>query len=144
MTPSWALGLSINVDYWEYALENVITQMDVNTTAENCVATGDPVFCNLIDRFPDGGIFQIQQPTLNFGKLDTSGYDIGIRYLCAIRRPATSGSAMDATYIDKYDSVVFPVSAPWRWPVRSIASTATMPNGAEPPRSVGHSSRSQR
>jgi outer membrane receptor protein involved in Fe transport len=97
-------GFSASLDYWQYELEDVITPVDVNTTAEICVEAGDPAFCNLIDRLPDGSIRVIRQPTLNFGKLETSGYDIGLRYAL---NDTTAGSfqfGIDATFIDKYDS----------------------------------------
>ncbi len=79
--PSWAPGLSMNVDFWDYSLENVVTQLDVNTIADQCVATGSDDFCSLITRFDDGSVFQLRQPTTNFGKLDTSGIDLGVKYL---------------------------------------------------------------
>jgi outer membrane receptor protein involved in Fe transport len=110
--PSWAPGLSFNVDYWDYSLEDVITQIDVNTVAEQCAATGDPQFCDLISRFPNGAIFQIRLPTYNFGKLDTSGIDAGVRYLWRDTPAGDFRFSIDATYIDKYDSVVLPGTAP--------------------------------
>jgi iron complex outermembrane receptor protein len=110
--PSWLSGLSINFDYWDYSLEDVITQVDVNTTAEQCVATGNPEFCDDISRFSDGQIFQIRLPTANFGKLDTSGYDIGLKYLWRDTPVGDFRFSVDATYIDKYDSVVFPGTDP--------------------------------
>jgi outer membrane receptor protein involved in Fe transport len=106
--PNWLQGLSANVDFWKYTLDNVITQIDVNTVADQCVASGDPQFCGLINRFPDGSIFQIRLPTSNFGKLDTSGIDAGIRYTLRDTAIGDFRFSIDATYIDKYDSVVFP------------------------------------
>lgn len=106
--PSWAPGLSINVDFWDYSLENVVTQLDVNTIADQCLETGLDQWCGLITRFGDGTIFQIQQPTANFGKLDTSGVDIGVRYIWRGTPVGDFRFSVDATYIDKYDSLVFP------------------------------------
>ena len=110
--PSWLSGLSINVDFWDYSLEDVITQIDVNTIADQCLATGEDQFCSLISRFPDGSIFQIRQPTANFGKLDTSGIDFGVKYTWRGTAVGDFRFAVDATYIDKFDSVVFPGTAP--------------------------------
>jgi outer membrane receptor protein involved in Fe transport len=104
--PSWLPGLSINVDYWDYHLEDVITQLDVNTISDQCAETGDPTYCDLISRKTDGSIFQIQQPTANFGQLDTSGVDAGIRYLLRDTPAGDFRFSIDGTYIDKYDSVV--------------------------------------
>jgi iron complex outermembrane receptor protein len=104
--PSWLSGLSVNVDFWDYSLEDVITQLDVNTIADQCVETGADEFCGLISRFPDGGIFQIRQPTANFGKLDTSGIDFGVSYTMRGTAAGNFRFGVDATYIDKYDSLV--------------------------------------
>ncbi len=102
--PSALGGFSVSFDYWEYQLEDVITSVDVNTTADVCVSTGDPVFCGLIDRAQDGQVRVIQQPTLNFGKLETSGYDIGLRYALKDTPAGSFQFGVDTTYIDKYDS----------------------------------------
>ena len=40
--PSWLPGLSMNVDFWDYSLEDVITQLDVNTIADQCVGDRRP------------------------------------------------------------------------------------------------------
>jgi outer membrane receptor protein involved in Fe transport len=106
--PSWAPGLSLNVDFWDYSLENVVTQLDVNTIADQCVATGNDDFCSLITRFSDGSVFQLRQPTTNFGKLDTSGIDLGVRYLWRNTPVGDFRFSVDATYTDKFDSVVVP------------------------------------
>ena len=97
-------GFSASFDYWQYELDDVITPVDVNTTAEICVESGDPVFCGLIDRLPDGSIRVIRQPTLNFGTLETSGYDVGLRYALNDTAAGSFQFGIDATFIDKYDS----------------------------------------
>jgi iron complex outermembrane receptor protein len=110
--PSWLEGLSMNVDFWDYSLKDVITQLDVNTIADQCLQTGLDEWCGLISRFPDGSIFQIRQPTANFGKLDTSGVDLGVKYVLRGTFAGDFRFSVDATYIDKYDSVVFPGTEP--------------------------------
>jgi outer membrane receptor protein involved in Fe transport len=102
--PSALNGFSMTFDYWQYELDDVITGVDVNTTADICVATGDPTFCGFIERAPDGQVTVIQQPTLNFGTLETSGYDVGFRYNMAETSIGNFQFAVDMTYIDKYDS----------------------------------------
>jgi len=105
--PSFLQGLSLNVDFWDYSIDDAITQLDVNTIANQCVATADPIFCNLIQRYDaDGQIFQIQQVTTNFGKLETSGVDFGIKYTLRGTSIGDFRFGIDATYTDKYDSTV--------------------------------------
>jgi outer membrane receptor protein involved in Fe transport len=102
--PSALGGFSVTFDWWRYELDDVITAVDVNTTAEICVDVGDPTFCNFIERFPDGTIQVIHQPTFNLGTLETSGYDIGLRYALADTASGSWQFAIDMTYIDKFDS----------------------------------------
>jgi outer membrane receptor protein involved in Fe transport len=119
--PSFIGGLTLTVDFWDYELENVITSLDVNSTAEICVNSGtsavvdslpgSPSFCSLINRNPDGTIFFIDQPTLNFGTLETSGYDVGIEYALNDTPAGSFLFALDTTFIDKYDSTPCAVCA---------------------------------
>lgn len=112
--PGFLDGFSMTFDWWRYKLDDVITSLDVNTTAEICVTSGasalvtslpgNPSFCSLLLRNPDGTIFFIDQPTLNFGKLKTSGYDIGFKYSLKDTAAGSFEFALDTTYIDKYNS----------------------------------------
>jgi outer membrane receptor protein involved in Fe transport len=116
--PSFVQGLSMSVDFWDYSIDDAITQLDVNTIAGQCVRTGDPFFCNLINRFEDGEVFQIRQLTTNFGKLETNGIDFGVKYTLRGTRIGDFRFSVDATYTDKYDSTVVPGS-----PVIHVAGT---------------------
>jgi outer membrane receptor protein involved in Fe transport len=102
--PSALGGFSVTFDWWRYELDDVITGVDVNTTADICVQTGDPMFCGFITRSSDGQVLVIDQPTLNFGTLETSGYDVGLRYNLADTASGSWQFAVDMTFIDKYDS----------------------------------------
>jgi outer membrane receptor protein involved in Fe transport len=104
--PEFVSGLSLSIDYWEYTIDDVITQVDVNTSAEQCVATGSPQFCGYINRFGDGTILQILEPTINLGKLETSGVDISAAYTLPDTGLGDFRFGLDATYTDKYDSTV--------------------------------------
>ncbi len=77
-------GLSLSVDYWKYKLDNLITQVDPNFAADQCVATGADAFCGLMNRFdggPNSGLFQVfQEPIVNLGTLETDGIDFGVKY----------------------------------------------------------------
>ena len=102
--PSFLNGFSTTIDYWEYSISDIITSVDVNTTATVCVATGDPVFCGLINRAADGAVLVIGQPTLNFGKLETNGWDFGFKYVMNDTAAGSFQFSLDTTYIDAYDS----------------------------------------
>jgi outer membrane receptor protein involved in Fe transport len=104
--PGFAEGLSLSADWWSYEIDNVITQVDVNTSASQCVATGSPQFCGYINRFPDGTILQILEPTINLGKLETDGMDLGAAYRFSTVASGDWRFSVDATWTHKYDSTV--------------------------------------
>lgn len=108
--PEWLDGFSTKIDFWIYELEDTIESLDVNTIAEQCVATGDPTFCGYIQRFPNGQVNVIDQPTANLGAIEAEGVDIGFKYAFD-RLPGLGDNAqvgrfrasLDTTYVDKYD-----------------------------------------
>jgi outer membrane receptor protein involved in Fe transport len=102
--PSWFNGFSVNVDWWQYKLDDVITAVDVKTASDICVSNGTEQFCDYFKRGPDGQILTVQQPTINLGKLETSGYDFGVKYMLRDTAAGSFQFTLDSTYIDKYDS----------------------------------------
>ncbi len=104
--PSWLPGFSASVDVWRYKLKDLITRVDPNFTSEQCVATGDPLFCDLIVRYPSGpsaGQVQIaQEPYLNLGTLKTQGVDVGLKYTLRNTRAGNFRFSLDTTYTDSY------------------------------------------
>ena len=127
--PQFAKGLSLSIDYWDYSIDNVITQVDVNTAAQVCVATGSPQFCGYTNRFPDGTIQQILEPTINLGSLDTSGVDFSVAYALADYRlrgfPFRRGRYLHGQVRQHRCRH----SGHWRLPATTTASTATSRNG---------------
>jgi outer membrane receptor protein involved in Fe transport len=102
-------NFSIRVDYWNYEIDDVITQLDTNFSINQCVATGDPNFCNLVTRFTDpnnaGIVYLFRQPTVNLGKLETDGYDVGAHYGLRDTGIGDFTFQIDWTHILKYDSL---------------------------------------
>jgi iron complex outermembrane receptor protein len=114
---SFIRGLSLTVDYWKYKLDDLITQLDPNFAANQCVLTGADQFCGLMFRYPEtsnnAGIFQVfQEPIVNLGKLKTDGVDFGIKY--AIRQTAIGSFnfSLDVTHINSYENTPAPGAAP--------------------------------
>jgi iron complex outermembrane recepter protein len=103
--PSFIDGLSMSVDYWNYSLDDDITQPDPTKVADLCVATGDDFFCGLINRFSDGTIFQIVLPTLNFAERDLDGIDFSVNYNLLDLPIGSLRFGVEATYTDSYDSL---------------------------------------
>ena len=111
--PGWLKGLSLTVDVWDYKIDDVITGLDVNTTATGCANSGSTFFCDLITRFSDGEVQTIQQPTVNLGTLETNGIDMGVQYNLRGTGAGDFRFRVDATYIDSYENTLpVPGTAP--------------------------------
>ncbi|MGC1301707.1 MAG: TonB-dependent receptor [Caulobacteraceae bacterium] len=88
-TPRWVPGLSFSVDYYNITVKNLIGTIPGGTTLQQCLSSGSPFFCNLIQRSPTGLLFGDASPTtagfvnetnLNTGYLKTSGIDFEGNY----------------------------------------------------------------
>jgi outer membrane receptor protein involved in Fe transport len=116
-------GLSLTVDYWKYKLDDLITQLDPNFAANQCVLTGNDQFCGLMFRYPtllpDGtvsnnaGLFQVfQEPIVNLGKLKTDGIDFGIKYSLRQTAIGSFNFSLDVTHINSYENTPAPGATP--------------------------------
>jgi iron complex outermembrane receptor protein len=114
--PSFLPGFSIDIDYWKYDLNQVITLLDSNYSANQCVATGSPTFCGYASRFLSGAqqgqIEVFSNPTSNLGSLSTDGVDLGLHYALRNTPVGSFQFATDITDTMSYLSVAAPGAAP--------------------------------
>lgn len=114
--PSWLSGLSIDIDYWKYNLNQLITLLDSNYSIQQCVANGNPTFCNLVTRYQTGAqqgqVLVFNNPTSNLGSLMTDGVDLGIKYAMRNTRAGTFQFSADITDTMSYLNVPAPGAAP--------------------------------
>ncbi len=113
--PRFIPGLTFSVDYFDITVDDFISAgIGAQVVLDNCLATGDPTFCNLIVRSSTGslaaGTFGVgfQQTNINIAELNTSGFDIQARYSTDIGN--LGGFSLDyaATILDTNDFVPFP------------------------------------
>ena len=108
--PQFAPGLSVSLDYWRLYLNDTITRADAQIVVDTCYADDSHPFCEFINRRANGQVDFIREPIVNLGRLDTQGWDMAVRY----RLPDTAWGSwlfgLDATYIDRYDNDVNPLS----------------------------------
>lgn len=118
-TPSFAPGLTVSVDYFNITVEGFIQGgIAAQTTLDQCLATGDPTFCSLINRATNGSLIAgipgvgFQQTNLNIAELETAGFDIQVNYSTDIG--SLGGLRFDyaGTYLDKFDFASFPGDTP--------------------------------
>jgi iron complex outermembrane receptor protein len=116
--PSYVSGLTVEVDYWDYHIDGLITTLDSNYSIGQCVATGSPTFCGLAKRYPstagtNAGLVQVfVNPSFNLGSLDTSGVDVSLKY--ALKNTPIGGftAELDWTHTNNYTNQPAPGAAP--------------------------------
>jgi len=86
-TPNQVPGLTIAVDYFNISLKDRITGITPSITLNTCLQTGNPTFCSLITRAPDGSLtnlprtsFNIDATNRNIAANDVSGIDGRVSY----------------------------------------------------------------
>lgn len=77
--------LDLTVDYFKLKIEDGIGTIDPNTTLEQCLQSGNPVFCSKIRRDGRGTLWllpeaRIEANNANLSKEKTEGIDIGANY----------------------------------------------------------------
>ncbi len=114
--PSYVPNLSVDIDYWKYEIKDLITQLDSNYSIKQCVATGSPEFCSLVQRFisgpQSGNVLVFQQPTFNLGTLKTDGIDIGAHYGLKNTKIGSFQFGFDLTRINSYLNTPAPGAKP--------------------------------
>ncbi|MEL7450124.1 MAG: TonB-dependent receptor, partial [Pseudomonadota bacterium] len=118
-TPSWASGLSISVDYFDITVEGAVQAgIPAQVILDNCLDSGDPTFCQLINRGPRGTLASgspvgsgFQLTNVNIGELATTGLDFQIIYNFDI---GDHNLNIDyaSTVLDTLDTVPFPGADP--------------------------------
>ena len=114
--PSFASGLSISADYWNYTVNNLITTLDPNYALQQCGLTGSAEFCSLEHRYqsgPNAGQFiYMEQPTSNLGTLKTDGVDTSIHYTIKGTRIGSFQLMADETHLMSWTDIPSPGAAP--------------------------------
>lgn len=85
-TPSFLPGFSVSVDYFNITVEKFIGTVPPATALNNCVFSGDPFFCSLIQRNPVNGTLWVGNnafvvaTNVNTGSVETTGIDVVADY----------------------------------------------------------------
>jgi iron complex outermembrane recepter protein len=87
-SPSFIPNLTGSVDFYRITIKDEIGVLSATTILSNCLATGDPTFCNLIVRTSSGSLSgssvatggYIVQTNLNIGAVAVKGIDVQAAY----------------------------------------------------------------
>ena len=110
-------GLTASIDYFDITVSDFITAgIGVQTTLDQCIATGDDAFCDLITRDPSGSLnagvpgVGFLATNLNIAEVETSGFDLQVGYRFDLNGGQFGDMAIQyaATILDKFDFTPFP------------------------------------
>jgi iron complex outermembrane receptor protein len=80
-------SLSVSIDYFNILVEDAIQPgISAQISLDNCLATGNPQFCSLIQRSATGSLASgspgvgFQQTNINIAELETTGVDLQVAY----------------------------------------------------------------
>ena len=75
---SWSERLDFEFTYYKHEVEGAIQAIDAQTQLNLCAATLDEQFCNGITRASTGDINGFANQLVNFGRIETDGYDFDV------------------------------------------------------------------
>lgn len=79
--PKPVKGLSLTVDYFNFAIKDSIQAIGADIILSNCYQLRDQASCDKIHRLPGSGLINfIEDTATNVGANDTSGIDVAIAY----------------------------------------------------------------
>ena len=115
ITPSFMDGLSASIDYFNINVDDFITGgIPAQTALDECLATGDAAFCDLITRDPSGSLnagvpgVGFLATNLNIAEVSTSGVDIQVNYGFEAGDFGDIDVLYASTILDTFDFTAFP------------------------------------
>ncbi len=102
---AWSQKVDFELTYYRIKVEGAIQALDAQTQLNRCVETLDPAFCNGITRGASGDINGFNNTLLNLGRIDTSGYDLGLNWVGRETGIGRFGANWSATYTGKYTAI---------------------------------------
>jgi iron complex outermembrane recepter protein len=114
-TPSMVPGLTFSIDYFDIEVEDLVGTVPEQLALDQCLATGDAFFCDLINRGVGGTLWANQTgfvtaTNINTGSLSTSGIDVLASYTYETAENGTFDIDFVATYLDSLETKPLPTS----------------------------------
>ncbi|HEX8641382.1 MAG TPA: TonB-dependent receptor, partial [Allosphingosinicella sp.] len=104
--PRFVPRFALTIDWFDIQVENAIQALGADNIITSCISTGDPFFCNLINRAPNGSLWLSQEGYIidlqeNIGGVSTRGIDIGASYSMDIGSFGNLGFNFQGTWLDE-------------------------------------------
>ncbi len=107
VTPGFLPGFSFTVDYYDIKVEKLINNLGADFILGQCLTTGDPTYCDRVQRAGNGSIWLgdsgfVEDPILNTGSLQIKGIDAEANYRFEIGKVGSLGLQFIGTYVDEF------------------------------------------
>lgn len=99
---SWASNLAFTADYYDLEIDDAIQGRSPGELITACVTTGDPGFCNAVQRTSAGRISLVDNQLQNIGAIESSGYDLGVTFTSNETSVGGFNARFNATLLDEY------------------------------------------
>ena len=116
-SPSALEGLTVSVDYFDIEIDDAIVPgIGAQNILDNCLASGDPTFCNLINRDAAGSLnsgvsladgIGFSLTDLNAAALETSGFDVQLDYVTELSNLGSLAFNYAGTFLSSNDFTPF-------------------------------------
>ena len=110
LTPRFIPRFTASIDGFDIKIKKVIGSFGADFSLQKCVSTGNPIFCNNVQRSPgSGSLFTgtgfVDNPGFNLGSLRTRGIDVNAGYRTPLGFLGGANLSFDyvGTYLDKYE-----------------------------------------
>lgn len=112
---SWAPSLLLTIDYWHIKIDGYVGAIAASSSLAGCIATGAPVFCDLMARDAQGSLSignstnagHIIATDINTNSYEQSGIDTSGQYIARMGRFGTTTFTFNGSYqIDNTIAVV--------------------------------------
>ncbi len=105
--PNFLLGLSLTIDHFDIELTNALATLGASFILDSCAESGQ--YCDLIDRIASGpnagNPINVTNTVTNVGGVNTSGWDVGARYVGFDFLGGTFDFRFEATRLSNYEIV---------------------------------------
>ncbi|MEG0185849.1 MAG: TonB-dependent receptor, partial [Stenotrophomonas sp.] len=102
-SPRWVQGLDISLDWYKYEISDMIIADSVDRILRDCYVLGNAARCDAVTRGSDGHVSALTYGTANLGKMETEGYDLGIKYRLPELAIGQFSIDWQTSYLSKYD-----------------------------------------
>ena len=116
-SPTFLEGLTVSVDYFNIEVEDAIDTVPQRFTLDNCLATGDAIWCDNVNRAPGSGSLWvgtngfIVATNTNIGKFEREGIDLQINYTTPVGNAGDLDFQLIGTSLMTADTQPTPASA---------------------------------